>query len=110
MITGSVIAGNAEAGLIVWTPPAEKLKVIVSIPGLPLASMMAWRSDPVPASFVLETTKVEAALAGRTSRLDEYATKSVKPAMVTARVYRSLRTVKIFIVFLSIGGGRMSGL
>ena len=42
-------------------PAPETLKTIVSAtPGVALASMIAWRSDPAPVSAVLVTVKVAA--------------------------------------------------
>ena len=53
-----MICGSAEASAIVLTPPPAMLKVIASAPAAAFASMMAWRSEPAPASFVLVTVKV----------------------------------------------------
>src|SRR6266404_4801839 len=55
--------GNADDGLIVNTPPAKPgsvagmLKMTLFGPELAAASVIAWRSDPAPPSFVLVTTK-----------------------------------------------------
>src|SRR3954454_7285353 len=58
MITGSVISGRAAvAGLIVCTPEPGIANVMVSRPGLAFAFVIACRSDPIPASFVLVTVK-----------------------------------------------------
>src|SRR6478752_10799939 len=56
MITGSVIAGKGDAGLIVWTLLPGILNVIVSVPGVLLAHTIASRSEPVPESLVFVTT------------------------------------------------------
>src|SRR5262249_39505584 len=58
IVTGSVTAGNAEAGLIVWTPSPGMLKAIVSAPGAALARAMTSRREPSPESSVLVTTNV----------------------------------------------------
>ena len=58
MTTGSVSVGRADSGAIVWTPVPGMLKVIVCTPGVALASVMTWRSEPVPVSLVLVTTKL----------------------------------------------------
>src|SRR5437667_6008644 len=65
MITGSVIVGSADAGLIVWTPAPGMLKLIVSVPGVLLAQLIASRSEPgpvslVPMTIVLQSTCTEA--------------------------------------------------
>jgi hypothetical protein len=58
IVSDSVIFGSADSGAIVCGPdPMEKL--ITSGPELPLASTMAWRSEPSPASAVLLTRNVE---------------------------------------------------
>src|SRR5947209_6325897 len=45
MMTGSVIVGSADVGLIVCTPVPGMRKVMVSAPGLLLANVMASRSE-----------------------------------------------------------------
>src|SRR5437763_7431094 len=57
MTTVSRTAGRAVSGWIVLEA-AVILKSIVSPPGAPLASMIAWRSEPGPALFVLLTVNV----------------------------------------------------
>src|SRR5579859_4919659 len=54
--TGFVIAGRAEASVMVCTPPPGILKVIEVKAGLALTSRIACRSEPAPESFVLVTT------------------------------------------------------
>jgi hypothetical protein len=54
MLTGSVIAGIAEVGLIVCAP-VPIAKSIVSRPGLALALVIASRKEPAPESPVLVT-------------------------------------------------------
>src|SRR5215831_9077946 len=56
MTTGSVIQGSAVSKLIVCRPAPGMLKLIVSVPGVLLADVMASRSEPGPESFVLVTT------------------------------------------------------
>jgi hypothetical protein len=56
---GSVTVGSGLSGVIVCTPEPI-LKLIVSKPGVALASRIACRSDPVPLSFVFVTVKVAA--------------------------------------------------
>ena len=46
IITGSVIVGRLVAGEIVLTPPPGILNVIVSIPGVALAQLIASRKLP----------------------------------------------------------------
>ena len=58
LVTGSVIGGKAGDGLIVWTPLPGILNVMVSGPGLALASRIACTSDPGPELLVLMTTYV----------------------------------------------------
>ncbi len=55
MITASVIGGSGVAGVIVWTPAPGMSKAIVSEPAVALASRIAWRSEPAPASPVFVT-------------------------------------------------------
>ena len=55
IVTGEVMAGSAELGVIVWTPEPVMLKLIVSAPGFALASRIAWRSEPAPESAVVVT-------------------------------------------------------
>ena len=59
--TVSVRMGSAERGVMVWAPStsgAGRSKRIVSAPGCRLAWVMASRSEPVPLSAVVLTTKV----------------------------------------------------
>ncbi|MBK6426798.1 MAG: hypothetical protein IPF82_11570 [Blastocatellia bacterium] len=51
-------AGSGDAGAIVCGPAPWILNRIASAPGLVFADSIAARSDPVPASFVVETVKV----------------------------------------------------
>jgi len=60
MMTGSVIAGRAEVGVMVLIPAPEILKEMVSKPARLLASMIACRREPTPLSAVFETVKVAA--------------------------------------------------
>src|SRR5215475_453285 len=59
------MTGSVVAGVMVQTPPAsqpapETLNAMVSRPALPLASVIAWRSDPRPVSLVFVTVNVAA--------------------------------------------------
>src|SRR6476620_10175164 len=58
MKTGTTIAGSGESGVIVCTPVPGMLNEIAVTPALVLALVIAWRSDPVPLSFVLITSLV----------------------------------------------------
>ena len=55
MFTTPVIDGSAEARLIVWMLVPEMEKVMLSVPALPFALMIAWRREPAPESLVLVT-------------------------------------------------------
>src|SRR5262249_5727790 len=59
MMTGSVTAGRGLRGMMVKVLPLGPgmLNVIVWTPEAALASVITWRSDPGPLSFVLVTTK-----------------------------------------------------
>src|SRR5262245_18538639 len=59
MVTGWVMAGRADAGWMVCTPPPPMSKAIALAPVAALATRIAWRSDPGPASAVLVTRKVD---------------------------------------------------
>ena len=59
MVTGSVIVSGVSVTMV-WTPVEGIANAIVSAPGLPFASRMAWRSDPAPESAVVVTVKVAA--------------------------------------------------
>src|SRR5262245_37066 len=63
MMTGSVMAGRADGGLVGRTPGAGMLKAIVSAPGAALAQMIAWRSEPRPESSVLMTVVQDSTVA-----------------------------------------------
>jgi hypothetical protein len=60
IVRASVTSGSAVAGWMVWTPAPGMAKAIASVPALPLASVMAWRSEPAPESAVVVTVKVAA--------------------------------------------------
>ena len=62
MVTGSVIVGSALASVMRGTPTAAIANVIVSAPTIAFASMIAWRSEPGPASSVVATRNVAARL------------------------------------------------
>jgi hypothetical protein len=49
------MAGRADSGRMVWTPPPSIWKPIVFEPGWAFESRMACRSEPSPASLVLVT-------------------------------------------------------
>ncbi len=51
-VTGEVRIGSGETSVIVWTPEPTMLNAIVSGPALALASRIAWRSVPAPASAI----------------------------------------------------------
>src|SRR5271157_3926701 len=55
-ITGTVIAGSAESGLIVCTPEPGMLKSIVWTPEAALTLRIACRNEPGPELFVIWTT------------------------------------------------------
>ena len=57
IVTVSVISGRAESGEMVAGPPPPISKLIVSAPVPPLASRIAWRSEPAPLSVVFVTEK-----------------------------------------------------
>ncbi len=67
-MTPSVICGSGEAGAIVWTPDPTMLNSMVSAPTLPLASVIACRSEPGPVSAVVVTVYVVAEAADSASR------------------------------------------
>ena len=54
-ITGTVIVGSADSGVIVWTPAPGIAKLIVCRPEAALAFRIACRSEPGPLSLVLVT-------------------------------------------------------
>src|ERR1700687_151817 len=60
------MAGRAYAGGMVCDPPPI-LNAIVSNPGFPFASNIAWRREPGPESLVVRTVKV--AKSCRSSRI-----------------------------------------
>src|SRR5687767_13513893 len=69
MITGVVMVGKAEAGVIVWGPAPGILKSIVSKPGAALAASIASRKVhsvashvPLPGSAVEFTVNVRPAI------------------------------------------------
>jgi hypothetical protein len=58
-MTGRMIAGKAEVGAIVCTPPSPMLKAMLFWSGVVFESRIACRSDPAPLSSVLVTMNVE---------------------------------------------------
>src|SRR5437867_9613961 len=68
MMTGRVIAGNAVAGVMVRTPAGGLVTAnwIKFVPPVPLADVMAARSEPAPVSLVVVTMNGSAAQ-GRTA-------------------------------------------
>ena len=72
--TASVTTGSALAGWM--TSRARRRGVVVSAPGLLLASVIAWRSDPGPVSAVVVTVEGGAEGGGRTSSATPTATQS----------------------------------
>src|SRR5258706_8904381 len=54
------MVGRLLAGEMVCSPAPGMAKVMVSVPALPLASRMAWRSEPAPRSSVFVTGNVAA--------------------------------------------------
>src|SRR5581483_7436759 len=69
--TGSVTAGNAALVTpIVSTPPPAIANRILSVPANAFASVIACRSDPGPASAVVDTTNVAADACGTTGVAD----------------------------------------
>ena len=89
MITGSVIAGNGDAGAIVWGPgPGMANAMTPSAPDAAFASRIACRSEPGPLSLVFVTVKLEAALpAMSVSPVGEYdAVKSWPLPLMAAKV------------------------
>src|SRR3989442_1046307 len=63
MVTGSVMYGSDESGVMVCTPVPEMLNAMRSVPAVPLALVMAQRSEPSPLSLVLVTVNVAAVAA-----------------------------------------------
>src|SRR5690349_11580893 len=61
MTTGPVTVGRADVGAMVCTPVPLRLNWIVSEPVCALASRMACRSEPLPVSLRLVTTKTAGA-------------------------------------------------
>ena len=47
MVTGSMILGSFDSGVIVFAPAGEMLNVIVSAPGLTFASEIAFLREPI---------------------------------------------------------------
>src|SRR5437762_6033388 len=72
MMTGRVIGGNAEAGVMVRTPAGGSVMAnwIVFVPSAPLAlaSVIACRNEPAPVSLVVVTVKVAARAACAASK------------------------------------------
>src|SRR2546428_9164302 len=66
IITGRVIVGRAEVGLIVNGPGPGRLNTIVLVPPPALESRIACRKEPGPPSSVLVTVKVELGSGGPT--------------------------------------------
>ena len=60
MVSGSVIAGSRLMGNSVSPEPPPMLKSITSTPAAAFASVIAWRNEPAPVSFVTVTVKVAA--------------------------------------------------
>jgi hypothetical protein len=60
MVTAWVMVGRSVSGLIVCTPVPGMLNAIVPPPML-LASVIAWRNEPVPVSLVFMTVKTKGA-------------------------------------------------
>src|SRR5438067_7784191 len=59
--------GNNEAGVMVRTPAGGSVManwIVFVPPGIPLADVMAARSEPAPVSLVVVTMKVSARVAG----------------------------------------------
>src|SRR6266446_138269 len=104
-MTGSLIAGSAETGLIVWAPPPPMLKAIVSVPGFALASRIACLSEPAPLSCVLVTVNVCAVgvnmMARRTRIVDNV--KNAKRHRQRLRLVRESRKGEGRIMFRSSG-------
>ena len=63
IITGSVIKGSADSGVIVCTPAPGMLKMIVFKPAQLFTSSIACRSDPAPLSAVVVTTPATVSVA-----------------------------------------------
>src|SRR5437870_1296777 len=59
MTTGSVIVGKADVGLIVCTPGPTIQNLMVSSPGVLLASRICCRNEPGPLSLVFVTVRPE---------------------------------------------------
>jgi hypothetical protein len=72
-MTGSVIVGSALVVVMVRTPEPGMLKAMVSKPELALASRIACRSDPAPASLVLVTVRIVCPTILALSKLPELA-------------------------------------
>ena len=65
----SLSGGSAVAGEMTCAPPPAMLNWMTSAPGAALASRIAWRSVPAPASAVLVTPNV--AISSRRSRFSK---------------------------------------
>jgi hypothetical protein len=61
LITGSVIVGNTEAGVMVNGAIPDMLNTIVFRPAAPFALIIACRKDPAPVSLPFMTVYVAAA-------------------------------------------------
>src|SRR5688572_24899132 len=93
MITGVVMVGKAEAGVIVWGPAPGILKSIVSKPTAALAAVIASRKVhsvashvPLPGSAVEFTVKVRPAIAiGATGSGRAFAAKAGSVTPVESR-------------------------
>src|SRR5262252_7616995 len=93
MRTASVMLGNADSGEMTCTPGFGMLNVIVSPPGIALALMMAWRSEPAPLSSVFSTTSVAAL-----SMLAQAENSDVSPAGVVAVIVILVPTGRAAVV------------
>src|SRR5581483_9821531 len=86
--TGSVTAGNAALVTpIVSTPPPAIANRILSVPANAFASVIACRSDPGPASAVVDTTNVAADACG-TSGVADTDTPAAASRLAPAALHR----------------------
>src|SRR5262249_17190707 len=89
MVTASVISGSGDIKLIVCTPLPGMSKRIRSAPAVPLASIIACRSEPTPESRLLTTGNVEknAVLTAFEVPLDAVADKVIGPDLAAMMIH-----------------------
>src|SRR5690242_19920385 len=88
MPAGLVRFGSGDASTIVNGPDPGRLNEIVSRPGVALALVIAWRSDPAPESATLVTVNVCAAAGEATTPAAIPATTIANPTRSANRLVR----------------------